>query len=634
MNATPFLNFGISRIRLIIVFISGLAMLAATANLRAAHTQASVLAAHSTVTPGQSTQLALHLRSEPGWHTYAKDPGESGLPTSIEWKNTLNAAVGEWLWPPSHKFSQAGLTVNVFEGDTIILIPVAVKADAKSGETVQLAGTVSWLECDDKKCIPGETAFSLTLPIAGKAIEAAANAALFERAQPPKNIRDVKDSKDLNAPDKVPNRAVPSPSLAATAAAADLVWEVWTPEHQQALLDAGRLVYVDFTAAWCVTCLANKHVYSDAAVIAAFQQNNIALLRADWTKKNRDIAAELARYHRAAIPFNIFLRKDRAPVALSEVLTSGIVLDGLKRALSTETPSNAHNARPPAAPTETAFPVRLLFGFLGGFLLNLMPCVFPVLGLKLMHFAGQAGNARNKIAAHSLVFTAGVVLSFWALAAVLLVLRAGGQTLGWGFQLQEPRFVFVLAVLLLSFGLNMAGVFEVGQRAIGTGENLCARPGFPGAFFSGVLATVAATPCAAPFLGVALGTALTLPAMQALAMFTAIALGLSAPFLLFAAVPGLLRVLPRPGAWMETLKQGLSFLLFASVAYLVWVLAAQIGAGYALLQILLGLVAVAAACWIYGRWTPSHRSVRSRRIGFAAALALFAAVCVWGISTL
>lgn len=273
---------------------------------------------------------------------------------------------------------------------------------------------------------------------------------------------------------------------------------------------------------------------------------------------------------------------------------------------------------------DLSLPYFLLAGFLGGLILNLMPCVFPILGLKIMGFVNQAGEARRKIVAHGLVFTAGVLLSFWVLAAVLIALRAGGQELGWGFQLQSPGFVLVLTLILLLFGLNMSGVFEFGLSAVGVGSNLTAKRGMTGSFFSGVLATVVATPCAAPFLAPALGTALILPPIASFSVFTAIALGLALPYLALSAFPGLVKMLPRPGGWMETLKQFLSFLLYGTVAFLLWVLAGQVDSG-AFLTILFALVVVAMGCWVYGRWGSPHRKRRTQWVARVAALILIAA---------
>lgn len=250
--------------------------------------------------------------------------------------------------------------------------------------------------------------------------------------------------------------------------------------------------------------------------------------------------------------------------------------------------------------------------------------MFPVLGIKILGFVNQAGADRRKVTLHGLVFTSGVLVSFWILAGILSVLRAGGSQLGWGFQLQSPEFVFGLAAAMLAFALNMSGVFEFGLTATGIGSSLQSKSGFAGSFLTGALATVAATPCAAPFLAPALGAALALPTAESFAIFTVIGLGLSAPYLLLSAFPSAVKVLPRPGAWMETFKQAMAFPLYATVAYLVWVLAGQLP-DTGLLSALFGLVLVAMAVWVYGRWSAPGASPGRARFGKIACIVLLAA---------
>ncbi len=267
-----------------------------------------------------------------------------------------------------------------------------------------------------------------------------------------------------------------------------------------------------------------------------------------------------------------------------------------------------------AAKPAHSFGVYLLFAFIGGLILNVMPCVFPVLGIKIMSVVQQAGEDRRRVLLHGLAYTFGILLCFWALGGLVISLGKA-----WGFQLQSPDFVFGLAAFFLVFALNMAGLFEIGASAVGVGADLQAKQGLSGSFFSGLLATVVATPCSAPFLGPALGFAVTLPALQALLMFSCIGLGLASPFLLLSLMPGLVAKLPRPGAWMESFKQGMSFLLFGTVAFLVWVLTGMVE-GQPLLFTLLGLVVLALGCWIYGRWSLPHKPTRTRRLAVLLAL--------------
>ncbi|MDZ4288967.1 MAG: thioredoxin family protein [Prosthecobacter sp.] len=264
---------------------------------------------------------------------------------------------------------------------------------------------------------------------------------------------------------------------------------------------------------------------------------------------------------------------------------------------------------------ERSFAANLLIAFIGGLILNVMPCVFPVLGIKILGVVQQAGGDKRKVVLHGLAYTVGILICFWALGALVITL---GKT--WGFQLQSPGFLFGLTVFFLIFALNMAGLFEIGTSAVGVGAELQGREGYSGSFFSGLLATVVATPCSAPFLGTALGYTVSLPPVLAMLMFTAIGLGLASPFLVLSIFPKLMSALPRPGAWMESFKQGMSFLLFGTVAFLVWVLAAKVD-GQPMLFLLFGLVLVALGCWIYGRWFLPHKPARTRVIAVVLTLA-------------
>jgi thiol:disulfide interchange protein len=277
-----------------------------------------------------------------------------------------------------------------------------------------------------------------------------------------------------------------------------------------------------------------------------------------------------------------------------------------------ETPAKeTTEAAQPAAVTkasQVSFATLLFSAFLGGLILNIMPCVFPVLGIKVMGVVQQAGGNKKEVVLHGLAYTAGVLICFWVLGGLVVSLGKA-----WGFQLQSPSFIYGLGAFFLIFGLNMAGVFEIGASAVGVGANLQAKHGFGGSFFSGLLATIVATPCAAPYLGTALASAVTLPPAQGMLLFTLIGLGLASPFLLLSLFPKLVSSLPRPGAWMESFKQGMSFLLFGTVAYMLWVLTGMVE-GLPMLFLFFGLILVAFGCWIYGRWSLPHKSKSTRLI--------------------
>lgn len=286
------------------------------------------------------------------------------------------------------------------------------------------------------------------------------------------------------------------------------------------------------------------------------------------------------------------------------------------------TPPAADTPAPPAAAAtgapvpEHGFSTLLLFAFLGGLILNIMPCVFPVLGIKVMSIVNQAGGDRGEVVRHGLAYTAGVLVSFWALAVLVITLGKG-----WGFQLQSPGFVLGLCFFFLVFAMNMAGVFEIGTSAVGVGTGLQSKSGLGGSFFTGLLATIVATPCSAPFLAPALAYALGLPVASALVFFTLIALGLAFPFLLLSFFPALVSRLPRPGAWMESFKQGMSFLLFGTAAYMIWIYDG-LADPEQLQDALIGLVIAAAGAWVYGRWFLPHKAARTRLIAILTALAM------------
>lgn len=265
----------------------------------------------------------------------------------------------------------------------------------------------------------------------------------------------------------------------------------------------------------------------------------------------------------------------------------------------------------------------LVLAFFGGMILNIMPCVFPVLAIKITSVVSQAHEDKRKLLMHGLAYTFGVLVSLWALAGVLLALRSTGAQFGWGFQLQSPWFVYGIVLIMFVFGLNMGGLFEVGTSAVGVGGNLTAKSGVTGSFLSGLFATVVATPCTAPLLANALPVALSLPAAGALSFFTVIGLGLASPYLVLSLAPGLLKKMPRPGAWMESFKQGMSFLMMGAAGYFVWVLMGLISEENQR-DLLIGLSAIATAFWIYGRWCVISKPGATRLRGGVAALLLLA----------
>jgi thiol:disulfide interchange protein DsbD len=543
------------------------------------HVKATLVSADAAVQPGQPLTVALRLVHDPDWHTYWLNPG-TGLPTSLTWKLPPGWKAGDILWPAPKviKDRTGNVTGNGYDGELFLPVVLTPPADLAAGASVTFAATADWLMCE-KVCIPGSAEVALTLPVAAGA--------------PP--------------PD-----AMWGGKIRATLAALPRDDGNWKISAQR----AEKAVTLSLTPSKVGGHPPKDlHFFSEDTLIAY------------------DLPQTVRPDGRGGFELTLPVATDgpRDAKKLLGVVTSenGWFADGSRRGLRVAAEfsaaggaasSGARATAPGAAkPAAGGLAGTLLLAALGGLILNLMPCVFPVLGLKILGFVNQAGHQRGKIVAHGLIFTLGVLLSFWTLAGVLVALRAGGDQLGWGFQLQSPVFVYVLTVLMLAFGMNMSGVFEFGLRATAVGSDLQSKSGYAGSFFTGVLATVVATPCSAPFLAPALGAALAVPPLESFAIFTAIALGLALPYLSLSIFPEAVKVLPRPGAWMETFKQFMAFPLYATAGYLVWVLAAQTGEeGFR--SVLFSLVLVAMAVWMYGRWTAPGASPGRVRFGIASLI--------------
>ena len=537
------------------------------------------------VSAGQALWLGLKIEHQPHWHTYWKNPGDSGLPTTLNWTLPTGVVAGDVEWPTPRKLPLGPLMNYGYEGTLLLPVAVTVPPDFKA-DTLSVKLRAEWLVCKDV-CIPEEGEFALDLPAQAAT---AGHAALFAAAR----------------------AALPQPVPGARATAA---------------VEGGTLVVrvAGLPADWQGRALTFFPETTGVIDNAAPPQS--AWQGGEWT---------------ARVPLDP--QRSASPQALPAVLAAPGQVAGLSVQVALTTPWPAVAAPPaalgdavvatPAPPvTPTAPPVglalALLFALAGGMLLNLMPCVFPVLSLKVLGFAAH-GDDRRALLAGGLAYTAGVVLSFVALASLLLALRAGGEQLGWGFQLQSPAVVATLAALFTLIGLNLAGVFELGSVLPGSVAAVRARHPVVDSLLTGVLAVAVASPCTAPFMGASLGLAVTLPAWQALAVFAALGLGMALPYLAASAWPALARRLPRPGVWMAHFKTVMAFPMFATVVWLVWVLGQQVGIDGAAALLAL-LLALAFAAWALGSPVLGPRA----RGGFgAAALVLVAAALFWAVPAL
>jgi thiol:disulfide interchange protein/DsbC/DsbD-like thiol-disulfide interchange protein len=534
------------------------------------------------VAPGKPVWLGLAIAHQPKWHTYWKNPGDSGLPTSLAWQLPAGVEAGEIAWPTPRKLPVGPLMNYGYEGQ--LLLPVALTLPATfQADTLDVKLRADWLVCKDV-CIPEGGDFVLRVPARAATV---GHAALFDAA-----------------------RAAQPTQPAGVAAQAQVA-------DGQALV----LRVTGLPASWQGRAL--QWFPEEAGVI-----ENAAPGEARWDGASWQVRTPLSaqrsespeRMH-AVLTAPGEAAGVRVGFAVSGTWPPLVAVPALAPAAAAEPPAAAAPVRAPVQPP-IGLGLALLFALVGGALLNLMPCVFPVLSLKVLGFAR---HDRRQLLSGGIAYTAGVVVSFVALAGLLIALRAGGEQLGWGFQLQSPGFIAVLAVLFTLIGLNLAGLFEFGSLLPSRLAAARARHPLVDSALTGVLAVAVASPCTAPFMGASLGLAATLPAGQALAIFAALGAGMALPYLAASAWPGLARALPRPGAWMARFKTLMAFPMFATVVWLVWVLGQQVGIdGVAALLAL--LVALAFAAWAFG--TPGMTR-RARAAFGAAALALFGSTLAW-----
>ncbi|WP_417706166.1 protein-disulfide reductase DsbD family protein [Rheinheimera aquimaris] len=514
-------------------------VLAATTGWQSAkHLRAELVSEYRQVQPGQTLQLALHFVPDEHWHTYWQNPGDSGLPTQLSWTLPAGISAGAIKWPTPHAIAVPPLVNYGFEGQTILLSDLTIASDYQA-DTLPISLKVDWLVCEEV-CIPAEAEFSLVLPVAAKAVLAEDAVSLFQQAQQqlPQPIN-VSGQFDVSGGAFSAVLDIPAirPISAFFVAATELV------DHaapQQVTLNGEQLLLQQ-----------PLNTYFSVAP----QQLDVVLITTD----NKAYSVQL----------------QQARSAGTEILITQGQQD------------------------PTALWLILLLAGAGGILLNLMPCVFPVLSLKALSIAGH-GQVRRQQQLQALWYSLGVVMSFVMLAILLIVLRSAGAAVGWGFQLQNPYLVALLVYLLFALGLSLSGVVQFGLGLMNTGSAVADCGGSRGAFFTGVLAVVVASPCTAPFMGTALGYAVSQEAAIALLIFAALGFGMALPFLLLALVPGFSRVLPKPGVWMDTLKQWLAYPLYLSAVWLLWVYGRQSGVD-AQAMLLIGVVCIAAACWLWGR---------------------------------
>jgi thiol:disulfide interchange protein DsbD len=574
------------RLRWLLIFTLVLTMVAfctrgdAQTSVEARHVKVSLVADRTAISPDPTHRtvpphVGLLFDLEPGWHVYWTNAGDSGEPPAVKWTLPQGVTVGPLQFPAPKRLPLGPLMDFGYENQVLFPAELHVNiaqpapagaqtANANASGAVPIAADVNWLVCR-QACIPGKAHLTMKLPAGTGAASAAAP--LFQKTF-------------ASLPKVLPARA-------------KAIFTRVPGGFQLAVLTGKRIGGAQFFPAdqSVITNAAPQPVTSrrDGAVIGLKQDENL----------------------------------QTTPRALNGVV---LLPDGTSYLV------RAEQGTIPPPPISASMGAGLLryvgFALAGGLLLNLMPCVFPVLFIKALALVQSSTAERRAMRVQGLAYTAGILVSFWIVVGVLLALRAGGKQLGWGFQFQSPVFVAMIALLLFFLGLSLAGMFEIGLSVTSAGSSLASKHGLAGSFFTGVLAMVVATPCAAPFLGAAIGFALVQPSLVAFVVFTALGIGLALPYLVLAFQPAWTRVLPKPGAWMELLKQATAVPVFGTVIWLVW-LFAQLAGATALIGLLSAFLLLGIAGWVLGRW-PARLAATATAV---AILILAVAAPVYAVRT-
>ncbi len=570
-------------------FVAAAALLLAqgpvAAPVKTAHVEAELVAAKTALVPGETITVALRLSMEKGWHTYWQNPGDSGLPTTLAWKLPAGVEAGPIEWPAPRTLPVGPLVNYGYEGEVLHLVEMKAQRAMTVGDTVVLAARAEWLVCKEI-CIPEGADLTLALRVAPSA-----------EVDP-----------RWGAPIAAARAALPRPLAGWRVSAegrGDTIALKLAPPAGTA--DPGAIHFFPF-ALDRIEPSRPQPVTRDGEAFVV----------------NLPVAATLAGpLDRIAGVLTAAGGFGAARAATIDIALVGSVVAGPKPALAAPPALNLAPA-PTAGGGVLTLAIAVVSALLGGLILNLMPCVFPVLTLKVLGFATH-NDTRPTLKLEAVAFAAGVVLTFVALGVALAILRAAGEQLGWGFQLQSPAVVSALAILFFVLALNLSGVFEFGQLAPSGMTGWTSKNRTLDAFGSGVLAVVIASPCTAPFMGAALGYAMTASAATTLVVFVALGVGMALPYVSLAWFPGWRRRLPRPGPWLERFKQMLAFPLYATVIWLAWVLGAQRDID-AMVRLLIALLCVGIALWAW-------RIVRTggaRPWGIAGFVALAgAATIVW-----
>jgi thiol:disulfide interchange protein/DsbC/DsbD-like thiol-disulfide interchange protein len=552
----------------------------------AAHTQVQLLLSASTARPGDTIWAGLDMTMDPGWHTYWKNPGEAGMATKIQWQLPPGVTAGEIQWPLPARLPPPEVTTYGYSKEVMLLVPLKIPADFKPGMVLDLKARVSWLECKEE-CIPGNATVEAQLNT-GRNTQISADAAAIDlwkskTPQPGDSLRArawwekpaSRDKRLLILEWSAPNNVVQAEFFPYAYDNFDV-----QPSSENPPVEAGeirmRMLVQKFSGAW------PKEI------------SGVLVMNIGGERRGLEVKVRVS---------------DQPPAGETVGETGGPLVSDFTN-------------RNPETGKMAVLPLMLLYAFIGGLILNIMPCVLPVIALKILGFINHAQHEPRRVRALGLIYAAGVLVSFLVLAAVVIGVKAAGHHAGWGMQFGSPVFIVCLTTLITLVALNLFGVFEVtlGGRTLSAAGQLASKQGVPGAFFNGLLATALATPCTAPFLAPALGFAFAQNSSLIVLIFLFVGLGLAAPYVVLSWNPAWLKFLPRPGPWMEKFKIAMGFPMLLTAVWLFNLAADDYGTNVLWLGVFLVLLAFAA--WIFGEFVQRGRTGK----GIALIIALISLI--------
>ncbi|CAG0989716.1 Thiol:disulfide interchange protein DsbD [Methylophilaceae bacterium] len=545
------------------------------------HVRAQLVASVDAVYPGAEILLGLNQRIIPHWHTYWQNSGDSGVPTTIDWELPKGAEAGEIQWPIPRRFKLGPVTNYGYEDEVTLLSSIKVPANVAVGNRFSVRAKVNWLVCHEV-CVPEEVDLSLSLPVVADTDAAGKGSPTIQKALSTLPVKSV-----------------------------------W-------------LTNVDYRKNEILLRISGNN-----SAFTLGQVSDINFYPLEWGVISHN--ADQGHYLDGDT-LVLKLKAGEAPPKPGEALSGVLVITEGNGSNQISRGFSIHAVSAIVSPAVdkvlgttvgktdiVGLPAALLLALLGGVILNLMPCVFPVLSIKALSLLNHAQQGVMETRRHGIAYTLGILSSFALLGGLLIAFKAGGAQIGWGFQFQSPVFVLIVAYLMFAVGLSLSGVFTIGGSVLNIGSSLAERPGYSGSFFTGVLATIVATPCTAPFMGAALGYALAQSPAVLLSVFLSLGLGLALPYLLLSTWPLLQRWLPRPGMWMERVKQVLAFPMYLAAVWLIWVLSQQAGVN-AVAIALGGMVAIAFSAWLYQTTRISGAAIRHGSTAIAAIVVVIVLV--------